>query len=1324
MRRQWKLLFVVSILLVLTGGGTAAQDRSTPDRIILWSPEGPVAVERAIAASAAVPATPCPSCFAERLLQELLEGPTAQEAQQGLQTTIPHGTALLGVSEQLEETLIVRLDMPTQALQRLDHESFEIMVTQIGDTLIDLDWRDLHIQVKEPEGDAFVALAEFLPPVTVPLKPSASLEDRQVSPPPVRSQAQPSGALSGKTVYVSAGHGWQWVYSYRAGAEQWKTQRPPYPNSPSYQGPIIEDHNNAEAVNQYLLHYLWNAGAAVWTARERDMNPHEVIVDDDASSCPLCFVETGWTRMSGGYGDDHHHETETAVGSPTATAQWSKSVPTDGRYAVYVWYQSGPDKLSDARYTVHHAGGETAVVVDQRSHGYTWDYIGTYGFLASEEARVTLTNLSSVGGKKVVADAVRFGGGTFDDLTDIGTGADVPPDKPWWEVASFYYTQKMGMDAAYGDVTARPIYARWEHAGTGDDAVYISWHTNGATGYQWSYSGTETYAHNGEGLPRTENSLELRHAIHTEVVHDIRAGWDASWVDRGEKQRNLGELRLLWDNEPSRRMPGALIEIGFHDHPDDTDALKEPAFNMLVARAIYQGIAKYFNSDATLLPEPPTHLAVENSGAGSVRVSWQPPATGGPLAGPPSGGEGNVQDLGGDAATGYRVYTSTNGIGWSNGVPVSSGTEAVIDGFSAGEILFVRVTATNAGGESLPTETLAARVGDEAEVLLVNGFDRLNGTMAPVEDDPVEGLNVRVLLDRMNSYNYVIQHGEAIDGYAFDSASNEAVQTDGVDLSDYAVVDWILGEESAPDETLSAAERARLRGFLESGGALFISGTEIGWHLDGQDADPWFYNNMLRADFVGDDADTYRVSPEPGSIFDGLDTFHFDAHLCPSCYDADSPDVMTPINGSSTALVYQGGTGGTAAVQYVSGQNDCKRVVYFGFPFETVVPEHRSVVMSRVLGFLSACLNPTVDTSIDSPTYGAAHASLPAFEGTAHAGDASLSKVEVRIQDSATSEYWDGSHWVTAPTWLDAAGLETWSYVLPASLADGDYRLLARGWTTNGDYDESPAEVVFTYDATPPASTSLITPTGGAVISALPELELVWQAVDPDGGSSLSYIVKLDGVKIPTARSFYTTTTGIIEAPHTWGVQVVDVAGNASDWVTDTFTVEQRHAWLPLMFKRSGDRVSPCHNLVVNGGFETDARWKFNPPTGYPTYVTTRSHSGQRSAMVGHDDAPYSSVRQEITLPEGSSATLRLWLYPISEGNDPDDLHYVWLRDEEWDSHPLELTTSDAREWKQGEYDLTPYMGQKVTVFVGAMNDQDGNTASIFVDDVELEFCP
>jgi N-acetylmuramoyl-L-alanine amidase len=1091
---------------------------------------------------------------ADGLLRALLRGPTVEEKAQGLWTAIPEGTTLAGVVGLAEGTVVVRLRTPAQALQELTHESFEMIVNQIGDTLTPVEWRELRIHVESPETGDFVPMASFLPESVLPRKEIESTGLRpHVTPahtgqPPAPAQGQPQGALSGKTVYVSAGHGWQ----YNGFA--WRSQRPPYP-SPPYQGPIIEDHNNAEAVNQYFLHYLWNAGAMVWPVRERNMNAAEVIVDNDNPGPGTGYDETiAWNPGTAGmgYAGANYRWTYTVGGGPTATAAWRASLPADGRYAVYAWYRPGTNRTPDAHYTIHHSGGETTVVIDQRVHGNTWHYLGSYGFVASQEARVTLSNQSSTSGRAVIADAVRFGGGTFSDLTGIDTGATYPPHKPWWEVAAYYYTQKMGMDAsiATGDVTARPIYARWEHAGTGDDAVYISWHSNGVTGYQWQYSGTVTYVHNGEGLNRTPGSSALQDAVHTEVVHDIRAGWDSTWIDRGRKRLNLGELRLLWDDDVSTQMPGVLIEVAFHDHPEDTDALKEPAFNMLVARAMYQGIVKYFEQrdaiNLALVPEPPANLTVENVGGSGVRVSWRPSPT-------------DALGLAGDPATSYRVYTSANGIGWSDGISVL-GTNITLTGLPDGQVVYVRVTAVNDGGESFPTETLAARVGDPAGILLVNGFDRLNRSMLIDEVDPAEGYNKRMLLDRMNRYDYVIQHAEAIP-YVFDSASNEAVQAGGISLGEYNIVDWILGEESYQDETLNGTEQARLRDFLDGDGALFISGSEIGWDLDnlGSWADRDFYNRYLRANYVGDDAATYQVAPASGSIFAGLSAFGFDT---PGMYDTDYPDRLGPSYGSTAALQYQGGYGGTAAVQYADG---CERVVTFGFPFETIHAQHRIAVMARVLDFLDECLEIPPETTIVSPEDDSAHLTVPPFSGTAEEGGTGLQAVEVLIEHVDSAQYWTGSYWQSDPIWLLAEGTTLWSYALPV-LADGKYELRARARATNGTPDPSPAEVDLIIDSQAPAETpGLIAPIGGITISAV-SVDLAWQPVGPDDGSDLGYRVGLDGKVYTTTQSSYTISP-IGPGLHHWGVQVFDLAGNRSDWVNDHFTVRQHRLWVPLVLR-------------------------------------------------------------------------------------------------------------------------------------------------------------
>jgi hypothetical protein len=84
--------------------------------------------------------------------------------------------------------------------------------------------------------------------------------------PPHRTRG---GALLGKTVYVSAGHGFTWNTTVSG----WRTQR-------GNTHDIVEDLVSIETTNQLLVPLLENAGARVVTVRERDLNPEMVLVDD------------------------------------------------------------------------------------------------------------------------------------------------------------------------------------------------------------------------------------------------------------------------------------------------------------------------------------------------------------------------------------------------------------------------------------------------------------------------------------------------------------------------------------------------------------------------------------------------------------------------------------------------------------------------------------------------------------------------------------------------------------------------------------------------------------------------------------------------------------------------------------------------------------------------------------------------------------------------------------------------------------------------------------------------------------------------------------
>lgn len=128
---------------------------------------------------------------------------------------------------------------------------------------------------------------------------------------------------------------------------------------------------------------------------------------DNAS--PGVTVSGAWTLVT-----DHGVDYDmygpsylTTSSQPTATASvtWPIAPPTTGQYEVCVWY---PQKSAGTTvtYTVNHAGGSTAVFVDQRTRGGRWCRLGDFTFVAGQGS-VVLTNQASSSNKPVMADAVK-----------------------------------------------------------------------------------------------------------------------------------------------------------------------------------------------------------------------------------------------------------------------------------------------------------------------------------------------------------------------------------------------------------------------------------------------------------------------------------------------------------------------------------------------------------------------------------------------------------------------------------------------------------------------------------------------------------------------------------------------------------------------------------------------------------------------------------------------------------------------------------------------------------------------------------------------------
>jgi hypothetical protein len=818
---------------------------------------------------------------------------------------------------------------------------------------------------RSPAGARHVRLVARAPdgrlvPVEALLPPRARQPPAESpSPPPTGPTADLPGpgfgALAGKAVYISQCHGWVW----QSGLGDFSTQRGNLFDT-------VEDLHNPEGTNHYLVRYLEAAGARVFTVKERDPTVQMYIADDDGDG----YTESGsgWRDGAAGfaneppwdYGDNPFRAggTRRAPEGSGAVARWIPEIDQAGTYAVYVSWETDAEHSPSAHYRLRHPGGEIDRWFDQRVHGSTWQYLETLWLPAGTPLTIELIADGAADGSWVSADAVRVGGG-MGDVRRYGelTG------RPRWEEAAIQAVQWNGAPESiydpYGDgngsdPSARSLWAAWEHP-RGEDAVYLSWHSNAGGGV-----GTSVYTYEGSSGPAVDGSEELGDLVQAELVASFRSRWSSTWADRGRRTAAFAEVSPGLNDE----MPAILVELAFHDDATDASYLKDPTFRRDASRAMARGIIRYFAErdgvDPEYPPEPPVDLAVVHGADGALELSWSEGESGGVL---------------GDRAAAYRVYTSADGRSWDNGADVEGTSLRLRPAF--GDELYVRVTAVNDGGESLPTEILGARRSPDAAppVLVVSAYDRFQASQLPWEYDvPRLGDLRRFHPDRINPYDAVAAHGRAITaaGWYFDAVSDERLPE--LDLRRYRAIVWIAGEESSTDESFSTAQQELLAAYIADGGRLIASGSEILWDLDtlGSTADRAFAADVLGATLEEDDAGTEQVDGE--GLLAGIPLHFGEADGAP--YPNEYPDVLR----SPHAVIARYDGGAVAAVL-------SETAALFGFPLDCVADEEaRADAVGAVLAALVPDWTPPElpdgDTGEADPDSGGGGA-----DGAAEGGD-------------------------------------------------------------------------------------------------------------------------------------------------------------------------------------------------------------------------------------------------------------------------------------------------------------------------------------------------
>lgn len=516
-----------------------------------------------------------------------------------------------------------------------------------------------------------------------------------------------------------------------------------------------EDLFTQSFVLPYVIPMLENAGAIVYTPRERDTQKNEIIVDNDTPNASL-YLEVGskkahwatapikgFAQKKAIYRDGENPFTDgTCRFIPTerkkknkdqAFAEWVPTLPAKGEYAVYVSYRTLPNSVNDAKYLVFHNGGVTEFKVNQKIGGGTWVYLGTFEFDKgnNDYGMVVLSNESSEHGV-VCADAVRFGGG-MGNIERGGKTSGLPRylegarySAQWAGMPYEIYAGRKGENDYADDINTRSNTINYLSGGS----VYnpqqpglgiplemtMALHSDAGCSKTDELIGSlgiyTTDFNNGKlntGIDRYA-SRDLADILLTQIQKDIYSSYNLSWTRRSMWNRNYSETRL-----PAT--PSTIIELLSHQNFADMQLGHEPNFKFTVGRAIYKGILQFVagqhDKEYVVQPLPVSNFAIRfGKKKNTLELSWK--------------GENDPQEPTAQPRE-YIVYTRIGYGGFDNGTLVSKTSHTVK--IEPGLVYSFKVTAVNRGGESFPSEILSAYKAkrERERVLIINGFDRVSG---------------------------------------------------------------------------------------------------------------------------------------------------------------------------------------------------------------------------------------------------------------------------------------------------------------------------------------------------------------------------------------------------------------------------------------------------------------------------------------------------------------------------------------------------------------------------------------------------------------------
>lgn len=863
----------------------------------------------------------------------------------------------------------------------------------------------------------------------------------------------PDAGLQNKHIALWQSHG----YYYESKLARWEWQR-----ARIFQ--TVEDLYTQSYVLPFLVPMLENAGATVLIPRERDVQKHEVIVDNDrilkggsiyteqngdkewidGNGSGFAHLQETYKDFENPFADGTFRQTNSIRKGKESLSEWIPNIPEKGSYAVYVSYKTVKNSTEDALYTVFHQGGSSQFRVNQRMGGGTWIYLGHFSFDEgqNQSGKVVLSNISSKAGRIVTADGVKFGGGygniarrvTSDSMasnniksSDNQTVQEVKKlpaiDYPYetsgyprFTEAARYWMQWAGVpDSIYSDSQGLNDYTddyksrgKWVNYISGGSAanpeqpglnipidMAFAFHSDAGTTWNDSIIGTlgifctasenEVFANKASRYA----SRDLTDLIQSAIVNDIRALYEPEWNRRGMWNKSYFEARVP-------NVPTMLLELLSHQNFADMRYGLDPRFRFTVSRSIYKGILRFiasqYKEEYVVLPLPVDHMSLRFLSDDEVELSWQPVED--PLE--PTAKADN-----------YIIYTRRGDSDFDNGRLIKGNKFRTKQ--SPGVIYSYKVTAINQGGESFPSEILSAGrvLNEKGCVLVVNAFDRISaptdfatdslsgfldqvdhgvpylkdisyiGSMTefrkvvPWMDDDAAGFgasraNYETMVIAGNTFDYPALHGASLmkAGYSFASCSDESIDKGFVKLTEYKIVDWVLGKESKTKmgrgnihsreyAVFTPETRKAITEYCQNGGHLFMSGAYVATDLwDNGEADEEgiaFASTILKYKWRTNLAaitGAFKSVASPFTAFKG--TFSWYNELNEESYVVESPDGIEPASSDAFTIFRYSENNLSAGVAYKGDYKTC----ILGIPFESVkTQDARDRLMHSVMLF-------------------------------------------------------------------------------------------------------------------------------------------------------------------------------------------------------------------------------------------------------------------------------------------------------------------------------------------------------------------------------------